>query len=734
QPGSNPPGVDFDIGAREVRGEMSSGMLCSAAELGLEDESEGLLILDERAEPGRPAFEALGLDDTVIEIDLTPNRPDCLGHVGVAREVAALFERELTGPDHWKRDPLWEEGDGSAATDAAGLAVEDDEGCPRYLFAVVEDIEVGPSPSWLEARLAAVGLRSVNNVVDLTNYVLLDVNQPLHAFDLDELNGPEIRVRRADKGESLVGIDHVEYELDPQDLVIADAERPVAIAGVMGGEETEVGPSTSRILIECAYFEPTTVRKSARRHNLHTDSSHRFERGIDPGGLPDALAHAVQLIVDEQTERGADPTVRIGVAEAASEGVAEPTTIQLEKAQSARVLGAEIDDARVADYLERIGVQLEDDGDERWGCTVPTYRPDLTRPIDLVEEVARLYGYDRIPETLPEAPMGDLHRRQQGADQPQTIVERIDRELVDRIRTQLLSYGAREVVNYGFMSFDDLDVLRIPDDDPRRDAVALANPLVASQRYMQTTLLPGLIENLKTNLAHRMEDVALFEIGRRYSPDTERETLAILLSGDKTRHWSEHRAWDFFDLKGLIEAIARPFRTDELTWRASEPLEPFLHPGVQAEWSGADGAVAQAGQLHPAVAAELEVEQAVYLAEIALDDLFELGRSPGGYEASSRYPAVRHDFALTYDRRRPYADLEEAIVELARTDEEFGSIFESHELFDVYAGEQVGEDQRSLALSIVYRSPEKTLVDADVERADQRLVEWLEERVGARLR
>lgn len=732
-PGSSPPGVDFEIVSRKVRGEMSSGMLCSADELDLEEESDGLLILPKTLEVGRPVFEALRLKDTVIEIDLTPNRPDCLGHMGVARELAALYGRELKAPEGVDGDAPWTASDAPAATEAAGLSVEDADGCPRYLFAVMEDVKVGPSPAWLKARLAAVGLRSVNNIVDVTNYVLMELNQPLHAFDLDELRGPEIRVRRAEAGEKMVGIDHDEYELDTADLVIADSERPVAIAGVMGGEETEVGDETSRILIECAYFDPTTVRKSAKRHALHTDSSHRFERGIDPAGLPRALARAVRLMVKAQEHLGAEPKVRAGIAEASAVGVTEPATTMLQKGLSERVLGANLTEDAVADHLAAIGVMLAEEGDA-WQCTIPTYRPDLTRPIDLVEEVARLHGYDNIPEKLPRSSMGYTHIERADAEERATIVSRHDREVRNRIRTQLLSFGLYEVVNYGFMSPDDLDVLRIAEGDRRRETVDLANPLIASDSHMQTTLVPGLLDNLQTNLAQRTHDVALFEFGRRYFPDVERPTLALLLSGRKEEHWSGDGEWDFYDLKGIVEAISRPFATEALDWSVPGDEEPYLHPGVQAEWANGDSLVARAGRLHPAVAADLEVEQDVLVAEIYLDALFGLGRREVSYTPLSRYPAVTHDFALVYDTDAQYADLEAAIERLAAENDEFGQIFESVELFDVYSGEQVAEGKRSLALSVVYRSSEKTLTDEDVERADTLLVDWLETKVGATLR
>lgn len=747
KPGSQPPGVDFEIVARKVRGVLSSGMLCSRVELDLPEDVDGLWILDPELVPGTPIFEAAQLKDIIIEVDLTPNRPDCLGHLGVARELSALYQRPLKTPTGFGEAPLWEsngaQASGEKASDAANLTVEDAEGCPRYLFAVLEDVKVAPSPAWLRARVEAIGLRSVNNIVDITNYILMELNQPLHVFDLGKLNGPEIRVRRARAGEKIVGIDHNEYKLDPADLVIADAAQPVAIAGVMGGEESEVDFGSTRVLVECAYFEPTTVRRSARRHNLHTDSSHRFERGIDPAGLPAALARALRLMMRTQQELGHQAKVRRGIAEVSAEGVTEPTRVALPLSLPKRILGVEFSQGSIRQYLSALDIDVSQKvaGGELL-CTVPTFRPDLSRPVDLVEELARLYGYENIPATLPRSLMGASHRPRAEAGSaaeesahPDTLVTTQERHLLQTIRTQLLSFGLYEAVNYGFMSPDELNQLGIPEGDRRRDTARLANPLVADESLMQTTLLPGLLKNLKTNLARRTEDVALFELGRRYFVDEERPTLGILLSGRKLTHWSDKKAWDFYDIKGLVEAISRPFSTGALRWEPPAPIEPFLHPGVQARWATAEGeTIATIGRLHPSVASDLDIDAEVYLAEVYLDALFSLGLPAATFSRLPRYPAVTRDFALTYAEDAPYSKIEDAIKRLASEDADFGNILESFELFDVYAGEQVGPGRRSLAMSLVYRSADSTLTDKQVERADKRLLAWLDEQTQATLR
>ncbi len=729
-PGSAPPGIDFEIGAREVMGVQSAGMLCSREELELAEESEGLMILSEELELGTPIFDALEMRDVVLEIDLTPNRSDCLSHLGVAREVAALYGRSL------REERLSIEkisAQGAPVSDVAGLVIEDLEGCPQYRLAVLEGVSVGPSPAGLRRRLLSVGQRSVNNIVDVTNFVLLDVGQPLHAFDLDLLEENRIVVRRAKSGEKLEAIDHNCYALSEADLVIADASRPVALAGVMGGSETEVSETTTRILLECAYFDPTTVRKSSKRHGIHSESSHRYERGIDSGALKQNLERAVALLFRAQDT---DPVLRSGEL---AEGSA-PTTlgeVTLDVDRTARVLGIELDADDCRSYLEEIG--LQNVGSEEGGLrfAIPTYRPDLERPIDLVEEIARLHGYDRIPARMPRFAVGEGHKKRtphEGRETKETILSRGERRVLDWVRGFLLDQGLMEAVNYSFMGRDDLDRLGLAEDDDRRDAAEVANPLVKSQALMRTTLVAGLLDNLQTNLAQRRQDVALFEVGRRYLSSGEARTLGIVVTGAKGRHWSGDRSWDFFDLKGVVQALATPFAIDDASWQRPQSPEPYLHPGVQARWLGDGVPLGVVGQLHPAQAQQEGIEAPVFFAEIDLEALIRAGRRESQMQEASKYPAVIRDFALLYEQDRPYKELEDAIAELARDRDPFGSIFEKVELFDVYEGEQVPQGQRSLAIKITYRSESRTLKESEIEVADRHLLSYLDEKIGARLR
>ena len=733
-PGSQPPALDFEITTRELMGVRSEGMLCSAEELGLEEESEGLMILSGEPQLGEPIFDALGIRDTVFEFDLTPNRSDCLSHLGVAREVAAVFDRPLREPQYAPEPFVWntDEATGSAL-EVAGLEVRDADGCPRYAFGVVEDVAVGPSPLWLKSLLASVGTRSVNNIVDVTNFILMDVGQPLHAFDLDKLGGPEIIVRRAEEGEELEAIDHNTYELDTDDLVIADRDRPVAMAGVMGGAETEVSESTDRILLECAYFDPKTVRRTSKRHGLHTESSHRFERRIDPGGVEPYLDRALRLIAKTQGEMpdAPEPTICAGIGMESVEGVDESWRVDLPAGLSRRVLGSVVDSEDVEKALGKLDLDVESH-DDRYTVSIPTYRGDLRRPVDLVEEVARLYGYDVIPDDLPEREMGAEHVVRDDAEHEETIESSRQRKLTRRVRNRLLDAGLFEVVNVSFMADDQLDRLRVPGDDIRRELAEVANPLKAYERYMRSTLYPGLLSNLESNRSQKTRDVAIFEMGRRYFPANERETVGLLLAGRAVKHWSERRDWDFFDLKGIVEAAATPFDVTSASWEASEL--PWFHPGIQAEWWDGDAKLAEAGRLHPEIEQAYEFDGPVLLAEFYVDTLFGRRERDRRYEPISTYPPVDRDVALTVAESVSYEEIEQAIGAYRDEDERFDELVEEVELFDVYKGEQVGEEERSLAFSIRYRAADRTLTEEEVAPLDDGLVDYLNSQLDARRR
>ncbi|MEZ4460044.1 MAG: phenylalanine--tRNA ligase subunit beta [bacterium] len=714
--GAKPPGIDFEIVSRPVAGVVSEGMLCAEEELGLARESAGLWILPKGLTVGQNIFDATKTRDVVIEVELTPNRSDCLSHLGIARELAALFERELRCPDV---PPLTSSA--LAIGEVASLEVRDAQGCPQYGMAVLENVKMGPSPEWLRHRLAKVGSRSINNVVDVTNYVLLHVGQPLHAFDLDKVEGG-IVVRRAQPGESMQGIDHKTHTLDENDLVIADHTRAVAIAGVMGGEGTEVTDTTTRVLIECAQFHPTTVRKTAKRLGLHTESSHRFERGIDAKAVMSNLELAVALMVGVQAGDVA-PVVRSGRL---THVAAEPVNpvVDVSAGRVNQILGTNLSTDDVASLLGRLGIQSVVDG-AQVRATIPSWRPDLSRPIDLTEEVARIYGYDKLLPTSPRIPMGHIHRTRVQPGHAPTIITRSRLGHVRRIRTSLLNLGFAEAMNYSFYGEDDQRLLGLSEDDVRAQPRRVANPLAADQALMRTTLLPGLLKALATNVSRRQKRLALFESGRAYLATGEQEHVSGVAFGSRLGHIGEPRDWDFFDLKGVVETLAEPF-SGAIRW-SSQCDEPFLHPGVRAVAYKGEVAIATVGQLHPQITRTLDVEKPVFYFDVDVDALTKLGEQEHKYVAMTKYPAVERDFAFVVGRDVPFAKLDAAIRSAS-------DWLESVSLFDVYTGPQVPDDKQSCAVAVAYRAPDRTLTDVEIQEVDAAIVESVAKATGAVLR
>ena len=463
---------DFEIGAREIRGVVSEGMICSERELGFGDEHDGILVLDGDYELGRDFADYLERPDVVFDLSITPNRPDAMSMLGIARDVAAKLDLEL-------REPEIELTESDPPTELQ-IEIADPLGCPRFVGREVRGVTSGPSPMWLQARLRAAGVRPISNLVDATNYVMMELGHPTHAFDLDQVAGRRLRVHRAVTGDTLTTLDDVERHLDPGDIVISDADGIVSLAGVMGGGPTEVSDATTRVLVEAAHWHPPAILYSSKRHNLRSEASARFERGIDPNLSDRAAARVAQLLV---ANAGGEAATR--VVDVYPEPV-EPWTVALPVAEIARVLGVEIDAATATGILTRLGMGVT--GSDPLVVVVPTGRPDLTRPIDLVEEIARLYGYDRIPETLPHGTGGGLTPAQHRAR---------------RLRSVLMGAGLTEANTLGFIGASDLDALGLPDDDPRRATVRVKNPLSEAEETLRSTLLPGLIKAAARNLAVR---------------------------------------------------------------------------------------------------------------------------------------------------------------------------------------------------------------------------------------
>jgi phenylalanyl-tRNA synthetase beta chain len=735
----------MEIGARKVAGVDSQGMICSELELDIGVESDGIVVLPDAldAAPGCPVSQALDLEDVVFEIGVTPNRPDCLGHIGLARELSALtgvplvlptlaptrvaevsaapagmHALPLAGPAATSPSASLREG---PAIEPVPVRVEAPDRCPRYAAAVVEDVRIEASPFWLRYRLHRLGLRAINNAVDITNLVLLEWGYPTHAFDLDLVRGRAIEVRLARPGERIEALDGVERALDTDDLAICDAEGPVAIAGVMGGQRTSIHAATRRVLIETAYFDPRGVRRSARRLGLHTDSSHRFERGVDPRAVPQVIARVAALLGQLAGGRVASVGHELKSAELA------PRQIGLRRARIATLLGVIPPPGKVEQVLRALGCEVErlSDGSLREPAEAnlrvlaPTFRPDLTREEDLIEEVARIWGYDQIPSIVPAVQVS------QG-----TATEI---RFLRALRTQAASAGLTEVVNYAFVSPSQLERARVP-----TDALRLANPLSEERSVMRTSLLPGLLANLQRAQRHQVPSCAIFELARSFRPSAEllpeeRYKLGIVLAGARGGFIGDGEPLDFYDGKGVLDGIVRPLTRGVIETAADANLaaeHPALHPRRAARVVLFGQPVGVLGELHPDVLDGLELTGPVVYAELDVATLVQLGRGhlPPQVRPLPRFPASSRDLAIAVDEEVEAGTVAAALRATG------GTLVEEIQLFDLYRGGQLGQGKKSLAFRIRYRDPEATLTDQRVEEVHGRVVADAERRFGARIR
>lgn len=710
--GSKLPG-GLEIKKAQLRGVESLGMLCSARELGLSEEHSGLMILDPSLPVGLPIAKALGLDDTIFEVNVTPNRPDALSHLGIAREVAAILGVPLKLPE-----PRLNEG-GGAASDVAKIRIEAADRCPRYAARIIEGVKVGPSPQWMQERLKACGIRAINNLVDVTNYVLLEWGHPLHAFDLDKVGGKEIVVRLARSGEKLKTLDGKERALDPDDLVIADAEHAQAVAGVMGGGDSEVGEGTTRVLLESAWFNPSTVRRSSKRHGLHTEASHRFERGTDIDAVPKALDRAAALIA----ELGGGQVLQGAIDVYPKK--ATPKTVTLKPEAVSALLGTEVPAQETERILSALGFSKSNDS-----YTVPSWRVDVEREEDLIEEVARVRGYETIPSVLPRGPS------ELPPEPPSLEVER-------RVRGSLAGAGFMEVVSYSFVAPKDLPWLTIREYDSLGkpvDSVGLKNPLSAEQSVMRTSMYPGLLASLSHNLRHQVDAVRLYEWGRTYTPDPEggedhrpiaKEVghVAGVLTGLRMgRHWTAPDARiDLYDAKGAVEAVLASLGIDKAKFVPVE-LAPY-HPRASARvWLENGVTIGTLGELHPRAAKALDLPPGIFLFDLELERLRKAAVLRPKYEALTRFPAVLRDLAVVVKAEQSADEVRKVILDAG------GALVEDAHIFDVYTGKPIPEGQKNLAFALSYRAEDRTLTDAEVNEAHSRIVAEVNKRLGASLR
>lgn len=694
--GARLPGLK--IKKAKLRGVESQGMICSLEELGFEkkqireDEQDGIHTFRESVEVGADVISLLDLDDEVIELGLTPNRSDCLSLYGIIHEVAAILERPYTLPS---ADVTTD------APNAVSVRLETDN-CPYYATRRVDGVTIGDSPQWLKNVLIAEGVRPINNVVDVTNYVMLELGQPLHAFDTAKL-GTTIAVRQAHDGEEIVTLDDVTRTIDASMMVITDGERPVAIAGVMGGANTEVDATTSSIILESAYFAPASVRKTSRTLGLRSDSSARFEKGVDPERLQLALDRAAELIVEVSGGTISDIVVAGDKASAAR-------TIDVSVAYINHRLGMDLEQATIVRILERLGLDVT--GDETLTVHVPSRRPDLELPADITEEVARLYGYDSLPSTLPAS-------RSKGYLPRENVLRR-------RVRRVLQGTGLSQAITYSLTSVG--HAARFSGEGS--DKVNLAMPMSEERSVLRTSLVPGLLEAARYNTSRQQANVRLYETGRVYVEEGEtlpRETERV--AGVLTGLWYDHRSQgtrvpvDYFVAKGIVDTLLHALRIDA-TYEAATIAD--MHPGRTANVLVDGRVIGYVGQVHPGVSKEAYGLKEVYVFELDLDVLHQTAQLV--YEDVPRFPSISRDLALVLKRDIPAGQVEATIKQAA------GPLLIDLAVFDVYVGENVGDDEKSIAFSLKYQDPTRTLQDEEVTASYEAILAAVQAAHGAEVR
>jgi phenylalanyl-tRNA synthetase beta chain len=720
------------LAPKEVRGVVSPGMLCAEDELGLGESHEGIIVLQKSdgLSAGEDAAAALGLPDEIFELSLTPNRPDCLGHLGVAREVGALTGRSLK-PRPRRATAERQRVDGAASPDGR-VVIEDPAGCPRYTALVLDGVTIAPSPIRVRLRLQALGVRAISNVVDVTNLVMLETGQPIHAFDLDRLAGGRIIVRSAKAGERQKTLDDVERVHAVGDVLICDGNSvPCGIGGVMGGGDSEVRPETKRLLVEAAAFDPTRVRRTAKRLGLHTEAAHRFERGVDPNAPPDASLRCAALVEELAGGRVAGPLVDV----VARPEVLAPRTIRLrpERTQALLVgfdrialdgkaieptLGGALAPEAQRRALEALGLSVRGADGSALEVTVPTFRPDLTREVDLVEEIARLVGYDPIPSTLPPLV---------AAPRPPEARTR----LTEAIRRALVGVGLDETLTYAFVAPQAIAALGLADGDRRSRPRALANPLREELSVLRTALLPGLVGALGRNLSRGVTDVRLFELATVFLPrdggeapqaPEERTHVAGVLAGTRDGWLRPEGAppVDFYDMKGVVEELAAA-----VGWslRFEPAREPYLHPGLQATIVVDGERRGVVGELHPAYRERSGIETVAFAFELELAGL--AARPTTKTEPLPRFPAAMRDLSFFVDAAVPADAVRATLVAAGEP-----LLTDVRVVEDYREAGRVPDGKKGMLWSFTFRSPERTLTDAEVDAAHARLRDRLVSALG----
>ncbi len=705
---------DVTIKNSKLRGVPSNGMLCSGGELGLDpatmtpEQAEGIMILAPDTPLGQDIKSVIGLDDAILDLELTPNRGDAMSMLGVAREVSAA----LGVPVKWPSTDL-----GKLTEDFAGrvqVEIAEPQLCFRYIGKLFTDIKVEPSPEWMQKRLQAAGVRPINNIVDITNYVLMEMGQPLHAFDYDKVKDGHIIVRRARDGEKMTTLDGVERQLDSEMLLIADPEKPLVVAGVMGGLESEVTENTKRVLLESAVFEPVCVRKTSKKLGLRSESSSRFERGVDITNTLNAANRAACLLL----ELGAGKPLK-----GEDDNYPQPfkaVEIKFRPQRAEYLLGMELKQEQCRQILDSLAFEIREEQEVLW-VKVPAHRPDVRVEADLIEEIARMVGYNQIKATLPY-----------GAGTPgqRTVAQQAERLCKDR----LAALGFREVVTYSFISPDWLDKINLSPDDPARQMIALQNPLSEEHSVMRTVTLPCLLQILQRNSSRQINNLAVFELGKVYLPQSnqtqplEKSMLTIAAMGKTRQGWNKAAVkYDFYYLKGILEVLLQALHIDKFQLQAVSD-QPSWHPGRTARILIKKKPVGILGEIHPEVGENYQLPERAVAMVLDFAALLDLSGERVSYQAIPRYPAMERDLALVVEKSISADDIIQTIHQNG------GSLLQKVWLFDVYTGRQIAEGCQSLAFSLTFSAEDRTLTDEEINQIMQKLQDKLASKYGAALR
>jgi len=709
------PGTLFPDGSllekNDIRGITSEGMLCSEAELGLGADKNGIMAIRQGMAVGDGLAKALALSDVVFEMSLTPNRPDCLSIIGIAREVAVIQKNGVKYP----AIAISESGD--RISSLTSVSIEDPDHCPRYAARLLEEVSVAASPFWLQDRLLSVGLRPINNIVDVTNFVMMETGQPLHAFDFERLADNRIVVRTANEGEVFTTLDQKERALSTDMLMICDGKRPVAIGGIMGGLNSEIEDVTSKVLLESAYFTPVSIRKTSKALGLSTEASHRFERGVDPDGTIKALNRAARLMTEISGGKLID-----GIIDEHPKP-AHARSITLSAGETNRILGTRLDSQEIKNLLKSIEFTVVEkaspdgpaDNRDKLVVTAPSFRVDISRSIDLMEEVARLSGYNHIPTTFPLIPAGARQHEEQ-------------LDLRDKIKGLMVGFGFTEAVNYSFINKLSCDWLKMEPDDPRRSQVEILNPLTEDQTVMRTSLVPGLLGTMRHNIAQQVRNLKVFEVGKIFigsSPDSlpeEIEMVAGLWTGsrvDASWHFKETDC-DFYDIKGVVEELLNGLNvTDTVFTRMPSNSCHYTRSGYTAQVAAGNEIIGLVGAIHPQILSNFDLKQTAYIFELDLDRLFTCLPDTLHSKSISKFPAISRDITIIVDKGIESANILESIKNM---DEE---LLEDLHLFDVFGGDPIPSGKKSLSLRITYRSSRETLKDDAVNDVHKTIAERL---------